>query len=155
VPTIMGSDATSDAQELSWTGPDGTRQRRAAVILVANNAYRLGRVIAPGTRPRMDAAVLGVTVVGGPDLAGQHRIGSEWTTPEFAVESDGEVPVGVDGEALTMPAPLVFRSRPAALRVRIAPQHPGASPSVAMPTGARDAVRRLLKVAGGADPLEL
>jgi hypothetical protein len=66
------------------------------------------------------------------------------------VESDEPVPVGVDGEALVMEPPLEFRIRPHALRVRIAPQHPGASPSSGAPTGPIDAVRRLVQIVGGA-----
>ena len=34
---------------------------------------------------------------------------------------------------MTLDPPLRFRSRPRALRVRIAPQHPGASPSAIEP----------------------
>jgi hypothetical protein len=57
--------------------------------------------------------------------------------------------VGVDGEAITMPTPLVFRIRPGALRVRIAPQHPGASPSANDPTGVLDGLGKLLRIAAG------
>jgi hypothetical protein len=39
----------------------------------------------------------------------------------------------VDGEALVFDPPVRFATRPQALRVRIAPQHPGASPSAVMP----------------------
>jgi hypothetical protein len=71
------------------------------------------------------------------------------------VDCDGDIPVGVDGEALIMRAPLRFHTRPGALRVRIAPHHPGASPSAAMPTGFRDGVTMLLKIAGGAHSASL
>ena len=46
--------------------------------------------------------------------------------------------------------PLVFVARHHALRVRIAPQHPGASPSVAQPTNVREGVRMLVRIARGA-----
>jgi diacylglycerol kinase family enzyme len=157
VPTMLAPGGAERSRDLRWTGPDGAPQRSAAVILVSNNVYRLGRVMGSGTRPRMDAGQLGVAVMGaatGPD-GGRRRALLEWATPEFVIDSDGEVPVGVDGEALVMPTPLVLRTRPGALRVRIAPQHPGASPSAAAPTGLRDAVRRLLRIAGGADPATL
>ncbi len=97
--------------------------------------------------------VLGITVMGVADApGGRRRPLVAWAAPEFVIESDGDVPVGVDGEALTMPTPLVFRIRPGVLRVRIAPQHPGASPSAAQPTGLRDSVRRLISIARGTDP---
>jgi hypothetical protein len=63
------------------------------------------------------------------------------------------VPAGVDGEALVMDPPLRFTIRPGALRVRIAPQHPGASPSAAHPDGLIDALERLLRIVRTGDPL--
>ena len=48
-----------------------------------------------------------------------------------------------------MDPPLRFLSRPSALRVRLAPQHPGASPSAGLPNGIADLLRRLLAVAAG------
>jgi diacylglycerol kinase family enzyme len=156
VPTVLSRDATHEStRELRWTGPDGRPEKSAAVVLVSNNVYRLGRVMGSGTRPRTDAGVLGVTVIGAVVPGARHRsVKSEWATTEFVIESDGDVPVGVDGEAMVMPTPLVFRTRPGVLRVRIAPHHPGASPSAAQPTGLGDALRRLVRIAGGADPAD-
>ncbi len=156
VPSVLAPGGGEHTRELRWTGPDGRAQRSAAVVLVSNNVYRLGTVLGSGTRPRMDAGQLGVTVAGRGAAAGEHRhLVTEWATPEFVIDSDGDVPVGVDGEALMMPTPLVFRVRPGVLRVRIAPQHPGASPAAALPTGLADAARRLVRIAGGADPATL
>lgn len=156
VPTMLAPANTSQGHELRWTGPDGTPERSAAVVLVSNNAYRLGRALGSGTRPRMDAGVLGVTVMGVVSpTTGRRQPLRQWATQEFVIDSDGDIPLGVDGEALTMPTPVTFRIRPGVLRVRIAPQHPGASPSAAQPTGLRDAVRRLVRIAGGADPGDL
>jgi hypothetical protein len=53
---------------------------------------------------------------------------------------------------VVLAAPVTFRVRPAALRVRIAAQHPGASPSSIEPVGALPALRALARIAGGADP---
>jgi diacylglycerol kinase family enzyme len=156
VPTMLSNDpSTETTRELRWSGPDGRPERSAAVILVSNNVYRLGLIMGSGTRPRMDSGVLGVTVVGAVVPGARHRsVKSEWATQEFVIDSDGDVPVGVDGEALVLPTPLAFRTRPGALRVRIAPHHPGASPSAAQPTGLRDAVRRLVRIAAGTDPVD-
>ena len=49
----------------------------------------------------------------------------EWTTPRFEITSGGPVQVGVDGEALTMDAPVVFEILPAALTVLLPPHAPG------------------------------
>jgi hypothetical protein len=59
------------------------------------------------------------------------------------------VPAGIDGESLRLDPPVVFRTRPAALRVRIAPQHPGASPSADLPATPTHALGRLVAFAAG------
>jgi diacylglycerol kinase family enzyme len=149
VPTMLSPTGTAPDRDLRWTGPDGTAQHSAAVILVSNDVYRLGRAIGSGTRPRLDDGQLGIAVIGAPTPGGHRRPLVQWAATEFMVESDGDVPIGVDGEALQMPTPLVFRIRPGALRVRIAPQHPGASPSAAQPTGMGDGLSKLLSIATG------
>jgi hypothetical protein len=107
-------------------------------ILVSNNVYRLGRALGSGTRPRLDQAVLGVTVLApigsGADGAVRRKLGMEqWINPTFEVASGSPVAAGIDGEATHLDPPLRFQIRPGALRVRIAPQHPGASPSALEP----------------------
>jgi diacylglycerol kinase family enzyme len=154
VPAMMGPGGGGE-HPLRWTGRDGTPQSSAAVILVSNNVYRLGRAIGSGTRPRMDAGQLGVAVVGAPTPSGHRQPLQQWAMTEFTIESDGDIPLGVDGEALTMPSPVTLLIRPGVLRVRIAPQHPGASPAYAQPTGFRDAIRRLIHISAGADPVTL
>ncbi len=139
IPDAFGRGA--DGPALRWSRPDGSPGPAAAVLLVSNNPYRLGTVVGSGTRPGMDDATLGIVAVG----AGLTR----WEAPEFVVDSDGPVPIGVDGEGLVMDPPLVFRSRPAALRVRIARQHPGASPSSDAPIHLRSAGAALWRIATG------
>ncbi len=123
------------------------------MILVSNNPYRLGTALGSGTRPRLDSAELGVAVLGAPK--GRSTSGSgrrrwqQWSAPTFQVTSAQPVPVGVDGEALVLEAPLRFVSRPGALRVRIAPQHPGASPSAGLPQGPLGVVEQLLRLTAG------
>ena len=150
IPAALGSEG--EGLDLSWRGPDGEEGRSGAAILVSNNAYRLGTAIGSGTRPRMDDGVLGVAVFGAASGSGGAP-GSlptgmrQWTARRFDVRSGARVPAGVDGEALVFDPPLRFRMRPGALRVRIAPAHPGASPSAGHPTGAREAVTRLVAMA--------
>jgi len=134
VPDSVGPDAKPP--DLLWNGPAG--EQSAVAILVSNNAYRLGRVLGSGTRPRLDQAVLGVTVLAptksDADGTVRRRLGMEqWIAPTFEISSDSKVAAGIDGEALRLDPPLRFRVRPGALRVRIAPHHPGASPSALEP----------------------
>ena len=145
MPTVLGPGG--DALDLRFTGADGREQKTSAVVLVSNNPYRLGRAIASGTRPRLDAGVLGITVLGaGAARDGEKRV-QQWSAPSFEVRSDGPVAAGIDGEALKLDPPLRFRTRPQALRVRIAPQHPGASPSATMPESPWDAIRAVARIA--------
>ena len=62
--------------------------------------------------------------------------------------------MGIDGEAVVLTSPAVFRIRPGVLRVRIAGHHPGASPSAVEPVGALAALRALARIAAGHDPGE-
>ncbi len=145
VPTVLGPGG--EGLDLRWTGADGREHKTGAMVLVSNDPYRLGRVLGAGTRPRLDAEVLGITVAGEDAAGGAEKPVEEWSTPSFEVRSDGPVAAGIDGEAAKLDPPLRFRTRPQALRVRIAPQHPGASPSAAMPEGPWDAVRAIIHIA--------
>lgn len=151
-PDILGTDG-SGAPALRWTSPEGAARDSAAVILVSNNVYRFGRAIGSGSRPRMDEGVLGIAVMEAPGAGGQEgrrRLWRQWSAPSFEIGSTGPVPAGVDGEALTLEPPLRFTVHPGALRVRLAPHHPGASPSAALPTGLWDGLRATLRIATGA-----
>jgi len=152
VPEVIGPDGR--ALDLAWTGPSGRTHRTAAVILVSNNRYRLGRAIGSGTRPRIDDGLLGIAIAGGAaesgrGLGGRRRPWQDWTASTFEVDSDAPVHAGIDGETVVLDPPLRFAIRPGALRARIAPQHPGASPSAAAPTGVRASVAGLLRLAAG------
>jgi diacylglycerol kinase family enzyme len=151
VPDVVGSEG--DSLDLRYTTPgDNGESRSAAVILVSNNRYRLGRALDSGTRPRIDDGKLGIAVVRNPEEAGRLRGPTvEWEAPTFTVASGHPVAAGIDGEAAMLEAPLVFRIRPGALRVRVAPGHPGASPSAALPDGSLNVIRELALIAAGRD----
>ncbi len=138
-----------DASELRWVDDNGEPQTSTALVLISNNVYRLGPTLGSGTRPRLDEGVLGI-VDFHPPIAGEIAQTARWRelkAPELEIESDGPVPVGVDGESITLEAPLRFRIRPQALRVRIASGHPGASPSAEVPRGILGGLRALLGIA--------
>ena len=143
--------------DLRWTGPDGHAHSAGAAVLVSNNLYRFGRAVGSGTRPRIDDGLLGVTVIGEPSGGGEQRRGlqrpwREWSAPTFEVDAEQPVPAGIDGEALVLDPPLLFRIRPGVLTVRIARQHPGASPSAIAPEGLRAGLRELIGIALGHQP---
>jgi diacylglycerol kinase family enzyme len=155
VPDVLGPKGAG--LDLQWTGPGGHEHRSGAAILVSNNRYRLGRAVGSGTRPRIDDGRLGITVVGAPEHGDGNghrpqRPWREWTTPDFEVAADRPVPAGVDGEAMKLEPPLRFHIRPGVLRVRIAPSHPGASPSAMLPERFGQSLRALGRIAAGRDP---
>jgi diacylglycerol kinase family enzyme len=152
LPEALGPEGKG--MDLRWTGPGGHEHSSGAAILVSNNRYRLGRAVGSGTRPRIDDELLGITVASVP--AGGRRLlqrpWREWSTPAFEVDADGPIAAGIDGEAATLETPLCFRILPAALRVRIAAAHPGASPSAAIPEGARETALALARISMGKTP---
>jgi hypothetical protein len=84
------------------------------------------------------------------DRSSMHRklTMQQWTVPEFEIDSDQpEAAAGIDGEAVTLQAPLRFRVRPGALRVRIAPQHPRLSPSALAPENPWQMLPTLVRLA--------
>ncbi len=145
VPEFSGPQASGGADlrfERSGDGPAG----EAMVVMVSNNNYRLGNLIGAGTRPRIDDGRLGVAVLEAAAGGRRPRL-RQWDAPTFEVGSGGPVPAGVDGEALMIDPPLLFTIRPGALRVRIAPHHPGASPGAALPNNFGDGIRQLFDIA--------
>ena len=153
MPDALGPDAPES--DLVWRGPGGEERSSGVAILVSNNSYRLVAAIGSGTRPRLDAGKLGIAVLEAPPERGasaRERVRppmQQWASPRFDVQSTGPVPAGIDGEAAKLEPPLRFRMRPGVLRVRIARQHPGASPSVGVPDGVWQGILELGRVAAG------
>ncbi len=130
LPDLIGPAAVP--LDLQFTLPSGERTSSANLVLVSNNPYQLSHLRGGSTRPALDTGRLGVVSVlvrGAADaqkfaaLEAAGQVGrfsgwNEWTATEFEVGSGGPVEVGVDGEALTMDAPLRFVVRPGALTVR-------------------------------------
>jgi diacylglycerol kinase family enzyme len=152
VPDVLGPEG--QGLDLSWRGPGGHEHHSGAAVLVSNNRYRLGTAVGSGTRPRIDDGLLGITVASSPTPSGAiaQQPWREWSATEFEVDSNGPVPAGIDGEAVTLDAPLIFRIRPGVLRVRVAKAHPGASPSATTPERSLDGLAALARIAVGRAP---
>jgi diacylglycerol kinase family enzyme len=123
-------------------------------VLVANNPYGAGDLAGLDRRPRLDAGALqlvGVSVRNARQAAGllRGRRSDGVRTrlaQEVIVDADaGQIPVGIDGEAVIMPTPVRCTIRRAALRVRVPRDRPG----VPVPK-ARVDWRRLRQLAGSA-----
>jgi diacylglycerol kinase family enzyme len=114
--------------------------RAPQAVLVANNPYGTNDVAGLNRRARLDRGELGITAV----KVGSARQAVELlrrarrtglmslTAPAVTIEADTTaVPVGVDGEAVTMPTPVRCSIRPRALRVRVPRNRPGVRPPAA------------------------
>ncbi|MCX4529563.1 MULTISPECIES: diacylglycerol kinase family protein [unclassified Streptomyces] len=122
-----GSLLSVRADELALDGPQA--------VLVSNNPYQRGDSAGLGRRERLDSGVLGVLGVEVANAAeaaqlllpgGQGRGLTAVTAREVVVDADAPViPVGVDGEALTLSTPVRCRIAAGALRVRVPRNRPG------------------------------
>lgn len=116
---------------------DGTEINGPQALLVANNPYGTGDIAGLGRRVRLDGGLLGVVAVSVGTarqaaglLRGRHATGlSAFTAKQIEVTADApQIPVGIDGEAVTIPAPVVCTIRPGALRVWVPRDRPGVIP---------------------------
>jgi diacylglycerol kinase family enzyme len=144
VPDMVGPDA----KPLALSAGDEAGQHSALAILISNNSYRLGPGLSSGTRPRLDQGTLGIALIGATNGGGESSSSMrQWTAPTIEIGAAQAVPAGIDGEAAMLDPPLRFEVRPGALRVRIAPQHPGASPSAIEPETTWQTVVALARMA--------
>jgi diacylglycerol kinase family enzyme len=131
LPDLVGPSAAPI--DLRYRLPGGEQATTAQVLLVSNNPYQLSALHHGAGRPRLDGGVLGVVSVMVTGRAGADALAAldataqnerfpgwhEWTTTGLDVASGQPVALGVDGEALTLDAPLHFVARPRALVVRV------------------------------------
>ncbi|MGK2938598.1 MAG: diacylglycerol/lipid kinase family protein [Solirubrobacteraceae bacterium] len=161
LPQILGPEA--DGFDLRYRGPHGDEHGEAQLIFVANNRYTLDAGPGFGSRARLDAGTLRVvaaqmrTPAQATELVARMAAGRgpgmhgwrEWSAREFDVDSGTEIEIAVDGEALRLTPPLHFEVEPGALRVRIAPAHPGVSPAGLSRQRGRTLLQRLLNTMRG------
>jgi diacylglycerol kinase family enzyme len=116
---------------------DGAKISAPQALLVANNPYGTGDIAGLSRRARLDRGTLGVVgvqVASARQAAGLLR-GTRasgltvLTATNVVITADApSIPVGVDGEAVSMPAPVLCAIRPGALRVRVPRDRPGVRP---------------------------
>ncbi len=153
VPDMMGTDG-AQARRLGWIGPDGARHDHAAVILVSNNIYRLGRVLGSGTRPHIDDGLLGISVMEPPQgragaagtlapVVGAHLRGDRRRAAAGGRQRRGPHPR--DADPLRHPG----GSRCACASL---PSTPARHPRRRSPTGMVNGLRMLAAIARGGSP---
>jgi diacylglycerol kinase family enzyme len=146
---------------------NGTVISAPQALLVANNPYGTGDIAGLSRRARLDRGLLGVVGINVTSarqavglLHGTNAAGlTVLTVPELEVTADApQIPVGIDGEAVTMPTPVECAIRPGALRVWVPRNRPGPAPPKPAVDWAR--LRRLAafraprrpRASGGPDP---
>jgi diacylglycerol kinase family enzyme len=124
-----GAALTARAGDVTVTGPQA--------VLVSNDPYQGGDLAGLSRRARLDTGTLGVvavTVDSAAAAVGLLRRGrghgvTVLTAGEVVVDADvAEIPVGIDGETITMATPVRCAVRPRALRVRVPRDRPGTRP---------------------------
>ena len=113
---------------------DGTEIRSPQALLVANNPYGTGDVAGLSRRSRLDRGMLGVVGVKVRSarqavdlLRGSKATGLRvLTTKKIEISADAaQIPVGIDGEAVSMQTPVTCTISPSALRVWVPRDRPG------------------------------
>jgi len=116
---------------------DGAEIRSPQALLVANNPYGTGDIAGLSRRARLDRGILGVVGVKVASarqavglLRGAHANGLSVLTAKKIEISAGvpQIPVGIDGEAVSMCTPVECTVRPGALRVWVPRNRPGVVP---------------------------
>ena len=116
---------------------DGAEIRSPQALLVANNPYGTGDIAGLSRRARLDRGILGVVGVKVASarqavglLRGAHANGLSVLTAKKIEISAGvpQIPVGIDGEAVSMYTPVECTVRPGALRVWVPRNRPAVVP---------------------------
>ncbi len=156
---LPGLLAGENAPALRITA-NGRHMAGLQALLVSNNPYgRAVDVSHPGRRQRLDTGLLGVACVRVGSTAEAARLASRphsgglvrFSADEVSVETgSATMPVGIDGEHVVLPCPVVCRSAPGALRVRVPRRRPGRArscgPTADWPRVARLALSRPIPV---------
>ena len=139
---------------------DGAKIEAPQALLVSNNPYGTEDIAGLGRRTRLDRGVLGVvgvlvrTAGQAIDLLRGSRTEGvrELTTSQIEITAGAaQIPVGVDGEALTLSAPVTCSVLPGALRVWVPRDRPG----VPAPAPAMNWTRLRRLAVGRREPAEI
>src|SRR5664279_2809874 len=138
LPDLLGKQKGADlgVRAVTTTGPTTLQDMQA--VLISNNPYGSGRLLDMGRRYRLDEGVLGVIAgrlgstaeaVGLLRRQQFRSVNALTAVGEVVVQStDATIPVGIDGEAVTVDTPVHCTIRPRALRVRLPRNRPGVPP---------------------------
>jgi diacylglycerol kinase family enzyme len=162
LPELLGD--TTEPFDLRFVTPDGTEVDGSFLVMVSNNPYVLAASPSTSQRLRLDSGQLGVFAISATTGAqaaevltlalagkGSRSDGAfEFSYETFEVMSrSGSAYAGVDGEALELQTPMIFRIHPLGLRMLV----PEGNIEIALRRRSRGVhLRDLLLLARGAQP---
>jgi diacylglycerol kinase family enzyme len=162
IDTMRSLEESGRKFDLQFTDGSGRERDTADLIMVSNNRYTVtGLLNDIGKRERLDRGDLGVLMLEVPDASGVTKFATfyaagridryegwdQWDAARFRVDSGSPVPMGVDGETISMDPPLEFEIHPGAFTIAVPPGTPY-GPSVS-PLGSKQGLTQLWDVAGG------
>ena len=145
IATLQQLEESGEPFDLRFADGGGEHRNTADLVMVSSNAYTVSGLLADiGKRARLDRGQLGILMLEIQDatavatFAALYAAGqidrfsgwSQWTADGFTVESDEPVPLGVDGETISMEPPLRFEIHPAGFTIAVpkgTPYGPGVS----------------------------
>ncbi len=162
IDTMRSLEESGRKFDLQFTDGSGRERDTADLIMVSNNRYTVtGLLNDIGKRERLDRGGLGVLMLEVPDASGVTKFATfyaagridryegwdQWDAARFRVDSGSPVPMGVDGETISMDPPLEFEIHPGAFTIAVPPGTPY-GPSVS-PLGSKQGLTQLWDVAAG------
>ena len=161
--TVRAVVAAGDRFDLRFSDQSGRHRGSADLIMVSSGRYEIrGAPADMGKRVRLDSGQLGILTLTAPDPAAaleastlrvpgalDRNVGwNQWEELAFDVDSGDSVPMGIDGETLSMDPPLRFEIHSAAFAVAV-PQGTPYGPRVSPISTIRSSVPRLWEIATG------
>ncbi len=161
--TLRTVAAAGERFDLQFSDQGGRHQDSADLIMVSSGRYEIGGAPADmGKRARLDSGHLGILTLVAPDPAAaveasklrvpgamDRRAGwNQWEEMTFGVDSGDPVPMGIDGETVSMDPPLRFEIHAAAFAVAV-PEGTPYGPRVSPISTVRSSAPRLWAIAAG------
>ena len=132
--TLRSIKQSEERFDLRFADMDGNHHPSADIIMVSVGRYHItGTLSDIGKRSRMDSGSLSVLVLDAPEPSAAVEMATlsiagamdrypgwfQWEATSFEVDSDSPVPIGIDGETVSLEPPLRFALHPGSLTIAV------------------------------------
>lgn len=163
--TLRSLDTSGVPFDLRFSDQTKRHHETAGLVMVSSGRYETKGVLTDiGKRARLDSGYLGILTLTASDASGvveaatlwvsgaidRYAGWDQWEESSFDVDSDSSLPMGIDGETVSMEPPLHFTIHPGAFAVAV-PEGTPHGPRVS-PLGTVGSARRLWAIAMGRNP---